>query len=287
VTALAGPASGLERQSAVPLYRQVLDILRDDIVSGRLASGGRLATEAAMMARFGVSRTTVRQTIAALRKEGLVSVRRGKGTFVGRAGRRAAGLESETVDTLLSRMASGSPAPGGGAAAALTAAAAAALVAMVARVTLRHGGDAALAGLPPAADEARRRAVRLLDDDVAAYQAVVAAYRVGGPRRDDAVHRALLRATEVPLELARAARDVLALAESLAPGCRRSARSDLDVAATLAAAALDAAAGTVRTNLRDLKHVEVTARIGPELDALVDESRARRQRLARLVGSPR
>ena len=74
----------IERISAIPLYRQLFEILREEIVSGRLEPDQRLATEFELMRRFGVSRTTVRQTISRLRTEGLISVHRGKGTFVGR-----------------------------------------------------------------------------------------------------------------------------------------------------------------------------------------------------------
>lgn len=80
-TGLGG--TGIERSSAVPLYHQLCALLREEIVSGRLKAGHRVATEFALMKRFGVSRTTVRQTIARLRREGLVAVQRGKGTFVG------------------------------------------------------------------------------------------------------------------------------------------------------------------------------------------------------------
>src|SRR5437762_3710952 len=73
----------IERVSAVPLYQQLFDILREEIVSGRLQASQRVATEFELMKRFGISRTTVRQTIGRLRKEGLISVHRGKGTFVG------------------------------------------------------------------------------------------------------------------------------------------------------------------------------------------------------------
>ena len=73
----------IERVSAVPLYQQLFDILREEIVSGRLQASQRVATEFELMKRFAVSRTTVRQTIARLRKDGLISVHRGKGTFVG------------------------------------------------------------------------------------------------------------------------------------------------------------------------------------------------------------
>lgn len=72
----------IERSSPVPFYRQLADILREQIVSGRLKAGHRLATEFELMERFRVSRTTVRQTIARLQREGLISVQRGKGTFV-------------------------------------------------------------------------------------------------------------------------------------------------------------------------------------------------------------
>lgn len=72
----------IERMSPVPLYQQLVEILRDEIASGRLRMGQRVSTEFELMRRFSVSRTTVRQTIARLRKQGLLSVQRGKGTFV-------------------------------------------------------------------------------------------------------------------------------------------------------------------------------------------------------------
>lgn len=72
----------IERGSPVPFYQQLADILREEIASGLLKGEHRLATEFELMERFSVSRTTVRQTIALLQKEGLISVHRGKGTFV-------------------------------------------------------------------------------------------------------------------------------------------------------------------------------------------------------------
>jgi DNA-binding GntR family transcriptional regulator len=66
----------------MPFYRQLADILREGIASGRLGPEHRLATEFELMERFGVSRTTVRQTIAVLQKERLIAVHRGKGTSV-------------------------------------------------------------------------------------------------------------------------------------------------------------------------------------------------------------
>lgn len=56
--------------------------LRDDIRSGRCASGARLPSEAELATRFRVNRHTVRQALQALASEGLVRARQGSGTFV-------------------------------------------------------------------------------------------------------------------------------------------------------------------------------------------------------------
>ena len=53
-----------------------------DIASGRLMPGAQLPTEQAMMDAMGVSRTVIREAVAALRAEGLVATRQGIGSFV-------------------------------------------------------------------------------------------------------------------------------------------------------------------------------------------------------------
>jgi len=63
---------------------ELIDRLAGEITSRRIAPGARLPTEQAMMAAFGVSRTVVREAVAALRAEGLVETRQGVGAFVAR-----------------------------------------------------------------------------------------------------------------------------------------------------------------------------------------------------------
>lgn len=60
----------------------LIDRLTAEITSGRLVPGSRLPTEREMMASMGISRTVVREAIAALRAEGLISTRQGLGAFV-------------------------------------------------------------------------------------------------------------------------------------------------------------------------------------------------------------
>jgi DNA-binding FadR family transcriptional regulator len=63
---------------------ELVDRLASEILARRIAPGARLPTEQAMMAAFGVSRTVVREAVAALRAEGLVETRQGVGAFVSR-----------------------------------------------------------------------------------------------------------------------------------------------------------------------------------------------------------
>ncbi|MBS0124901.1 phosphonate metabolism transcriptional regulator PhnF [Aestuariicoccus sp. KMU-90] len=52
------------------------------MAEGRYAPGDKLPTEAALAARFGVNRHTVRHGLSHLAEEGLVRTRRGSGVFV-------------------------------------------------------------------------------------------------------------------------------------------------------------------------------------------------------------
>ncbi len=61
---------------------EVVERLAAEIGSGRLAPGARLPTEQELTAALGVSRTVVREAVAALRAEGLVETRQGVGAFV-------------------------------------------------------------------------------------------------------------------------------------------------------------------------------------------------------------
>jgi GntR family transcriptional regulator, transcriptional repressor for pyruvate dehydrogenase complex len=65
-----------------PLAHDLVDSLGDRIRAGRLAPGAKLATEAAFMAEFRVSRTVVREALSKLQAAGLVETRHGIGTFV-------------------------------------------------------------------------------------------------------------------------------------------------------------------------------------------------------------
>ena len=69
----------IERQ---PLHRQLAQLLREQIAAGSLPPGSRLPTEHELADRYGISRATVRQSLAALAAEGAIRRETGRGTFV-------------------------------------------------------------------------------------------------------------------------------------------------------------------------------------------------------------
>ncbi len=80
MTLASAPMS--DKPSANNLAEQVMARLSADIRGGRLAPGARLPTEQDLTTTFGVSRTVVREAVAALRADGLVVTRRGSGAYV-------------------------------------------------------------------------------------------------------------------------------------------------------------------------------------------------------------
>jgi GntR family transcriptional repressor for pyruvate dehydrogenase complex len=80
---------------------ELVEALGERIRDGRLATGDKLPTEAALMSEFGVSRTVVREAISKLQASGLVVTRHGIGTFaVGLGDSSAFRIEPHQLATL-------------------------------------------------------------------------------------------------------------------------------------------------------------------------------------------
>ena len=72
----------IERRRPRSLALGVVEALSDRIRDGRIGPGAKLATEAALMSEFGVSRTVIREALSNLQASSLVETRHGVGTFV-------------------------------------------------------------------------------------------------------------------------------------------------------------------------------------------------------------
>lgn len=72
----------LFRDSPVPRYALLADLLRQRIARGVWAQGQKLPSLHALIREFDVARVTVRQAVVLLAREGLLSPQQGRGTFV-------------------------------------------------------------------------------------------------------------------------------------------------------------------------------------------------------------
>jgi DNA-binding GntR family transcriptional regulator len=92
------------------LAKRVASALREDIASGRLKPGTRLANEVALAKALDISRPTLREAIRVLSREGLLRVKHGIGTFVAEETRLIWGrLDSMRSMTDLIRSVGGAP----------------------------------------------------------------------------------------------------------------------------------------------------------------------------------
>lgn len=178
----------------------------------------------------------------------------------------AASEQKPSLDDFVASVAAATPTPGGGSVAAHTGALAAALTQMVAALTV---GRKKYADVEDDLREVARRGAALSNRlnelvalDAQSYAAVSSAYKLPKEtpeqqqKRSAAITAALVGASEVPLETARAAAEVASLAEVAASKGNVNAVSDAGVAALLAEAACRGAAYNVRINMASLNDPE-------------------------------
>lgn len=150
------------------LTHALVERLTADIIGGKLGPGARLPTEQEMISAAGVSRTVVREAVAALRAEGLVVTRQGVGAFVADTARRPFRIDADDVGTLRE---------------------------VLDLMELRTGIEIEAAGL--AAERAAAADLRRITE---AFEAIERAIERGesGVEQDFAFHRAIAEATGNP-----------------------------------------------------------------------------------------
>ena len=77
--------AGLDHDSIVPLYAQIIEQISRDIGNGIYQQTKRLPTEDELAEQYCVSRITIRRAINELVTQGIVEKKQGKGTFASEA----------------------------------------------------------------------------------------------------------------------------------------------------------------------------------------------------------
>ena len=74
----------IKNGSAVPIYEQIKNAIRDEILSGELVAGEKLPSVRALARELSISILTVKKAYDELENEGFIESRQGLGTFVGK-----------------------------------------------------------------------------------------------------------------------------------------------------------------------------------------------------------
>lgn len=175
------------------------------------------------------------------------------------------GYGGQRIEEFLGTLASSAPVPGGGSVAALSGALGVSLFIMVGEITMgkkkpedKTPIEEALNVLRPVAT----RFVELIDEDAAAFEKVMAAFKM--PKEEEsqqeerkrAIEEATIGAAEVPAETAAAALGALEAGRALAEYGAKSAVSDVACGALCLEAAARSAAYNIKINLGGIEAPE-------------------------------
>lgn len=170
-----------------------------------------------------------------------------------------------SVQEFLNKIDSPNPTPGGGSVSAAAIAYGIGLLRMVAHITMPKKKFQGLNESVKAdyrvrllkLEEYKKEAIALVDLDSAAFDKIMAAYRLDKnteeeiARRNDAIKEATVAATEVPLRTARIGLSALETAFPMFSYASKSALSDFGVGVLLLEAGIKGAVMNVKTNLLD------------------------------------
>lgn len=202
-------------------------------------------------------------------------------------------LQELTLIGFSEMLASDSPAPGGGSAAAYVGALGASLGAMVGNLSANKRGwedkqiffsDWAVKG-----QAGRQKLLALVDEDTNAFNSLMTAFRM--PKESDeekkarssAIEQATLRAIESPLNTVRIANDLFPMLYEMADKGNPNSVSDAGVGAVCALAAVEGGWMNVMINMSGLKDKVLAEKIKTEANALLESSKAQKEKIVQLV----
>ncbi|AHM58104.1 methenyltetrahydrofolate cyclohydrolase FchA (plasmid) [Peptoclostridium acidaminophilum DSM 3953] len=198
-------------------------------------------------------------------------------------------LANLTVVDFLEETASNSPVPGGGSIAAVSAAFSAALTQMVANLTLGKKGyeDVQEEAESVAKEAARMKSlfVEYIDKDSDAFNEVMNAFKLPKDtdenieQRKKAIQDATKLAALVPLDVAREAYKIMALAQVAVEKGNKNAVTDAAVATMMARTAVLSALYNVKINLGSIKDSEFVEKVAKEVDELEKNVKLREEEI--------
>jgi formiminotetrahydrofolate cyclodeaminase len=191
-------------------------------------------------------------------------------------------IVDQRINEFLADLSSSSPAPGGGAASALVASIAASLTAMVANLTI---GKKKYLAVEPEMKKIVTESIslrdfltELMDRDVEEFNMIMAAYKLPKETdqqkelRDKKIEEASVKASNVPLETARACIKIMNLALKVIKSGNTNAVSDGICSFQFANSAMKGALANVKINLNNVHNPEILQQFNTEIENMEKES---------------
>ena len=186
------------------------------------------------------------------------------------------------IKNFIESVASSSPAPGGGSVSACVGALAAALAGMVCRLTVTKKKYAEvkdeLTGIMTKADSIKDQLFKLITDDAAAFNSLMAAFKLPKDtdeliaKRSEAIQTATEKATRVPLEVMKSSLAAIKCAQVVAEKGNVNSLSDAGVAALAGRTAVMGAYMNVRINLPGIEDSSVKTEIENKAEQIRSEA---------------
>jgi len=91
----------------IPIYLQIMDQIKRDIVTGILAKGDRIDSVRSLSEKFGVNLNTMQRACSELERQQVIHTQRGVGSFVTEDVDTIAGLKEEMTKVMISEFIKG------------------------------------------------------------------------------------------------------------------------------------------------------------------------------------
>ena len=91
----------MQFSNSVPIYLQVMEDMKREMVTGGLPAGSRVDSVRVLATRYGINLNTMQRVCSELEREGLLETRRGVGSFVTGNWERLSALREEMARTLV------------------------------------------------------------------------------------------------------------------------------------------------------------------------------------------
>lgn len=98
-----GPIVSIEFDNNLPIYLQIMNYIKREIVTGKLKAGDKIPSVRELAAQLQINPNTVQRTFQELEREAIVETRRGLGRYVTSEEEKIMMIKKEMAGELLER----------------------------------------------------------------------------------------------------------------------------------------------------------------------------------------